>query len=113
MSKKKPPKKMTLRPGDIEKAREEFISEPNHKTEQRAEEIQPDPEPQVDPQIRKKAKPWDGLIERVPKPMSVRLSEVDQAKLDYILANTTHKSKHKFCMGAIKRAINRALKEID
>lgn len=102
MGKRRYPKKMTLRPNNIEKAREEFINEPEHKTEQAAEQLQP----------QKKPKPWDGLIERVPKPMTVRLSEVDQAKLDYILANTTHKSKHKFCMNAIKRAINRALKEI-
>lgn len=103
MGKRKAPKKMPLRPNDLKKAQKQ--SELDNKTEQQ--------ESQVDPQVKKK--PWmkEGLSERVPKPMSVRLSEVDQAKLDYILANTTHKSKHKFCMEVIKRAINRALKEID
>jgi hypothetical protein len=93
-------KKMSLRQpeGNIEKAKEDFINEPEIKFSDKQEGF-----------------PWqqDGVNERVISPFNLRLPEPMKLKIEWIVNNSLrYKSMHDFFMKLIAEKVDDELKKL-
>jgi len=106
--------KSTLRmtpPGqieDLEKAREEFLSEPEKK--KKPKKATPK---QNDKPARKKL-PWEqpSVNDRVLKIFNLRFPESDFLKLKFVVEQSHEKSMQAFCVNLVKKEVEKRLKKM-
>ncbi len=103
------PAKSKMKPppvSDLEKARQEFIKEPEKRKTEDTETSNAD----------KKSRrfPWEHpeVNERVIKAFNLRLPEPEFLKLKFVVDETKFKSIHAFCLNAVQKAVERELKKL-
>ena len=93
---------------DMEKAREEFLSEPE--TKKKSKQV----EPKQNNKPEKKSLPWEqpGVTDRVIKTFNLRLPEPDFLKLKFVVDKSNEKSIHAFCAGLVIDEVEKRLKKL-
>jgi hypothetical protein len=93
---------------DFEKARENFLSEPEKK-KKTAHVHSNETESSQNPEL-----PWENanVNNRVIKTFNLRFTEPDFLKLKFVVENSNEKSMHSFCANIIKNEIEKRLKKM-